>query len=259
MNKTLPLQQVIDGIKASKQLPIVIFDLDDTLFSTARRNLIIIQSFAADYGQKYPDFAAVAQKLTLEDMNWSVSIALTKAGLDASSPGLEFFNKEYWGSRFFSDEFVSLDLPNPGAVDFANACHDAGAMLFYLTGRHRGDPGMNNGMGQGTVLSFTDRGFPYWRGRCELNLKFDKSEPDASYKTRALADVRSLQGQVIATFDNEPKNVVIMKDNFPEAMNFWVKTTWNPDDKPDPFPHDFEIPDFAGWYQCPSSTQNQST
>lgn len=257
MDKLPPLQQVVADIKASKNLPIVIFDLDDTLFSTARRNLVIIQSFASDRGDVYPDFVKIAAGLSLADMNWSVGKALTLAGLDPDTAAFKEFTSSYWGPRFFSDEFVSLDLPNPGAVAFVNACHQAGAMIFYLTGRHRSDPGMNNGMGQGTVLSFTDRGFPYWRGRCELNLKFDKSEPDGHYKSRALEDVRSLHGTVIATFDNEPKNVVIMKQSFPDALNFWVKTTWNPEDNPDPFPHDFEIPDFSSW--TPSSSSSSSS
>ncbi|GAB2495896.1 hypothetical protein [Algoriphagus taiwanensis] len=230
MNLTTPLQQVIPAIKACSKLPIVIFDLDDTLFSTARRNLIIIQNFAADQGEKYPDFAKLAAKLTLKDMNWSVSFALTQAGLDPQSSSLQPF-LAYWGNCFFTNEYVLFDLPNPGAVSFANACHDAGAMIFYLTGRHEGDPGLNNGMGQGTTLSFTERGFPYWRGRCELNLKINKSEKDVDYKSRVIADVLSLKGEVIATFDNEPANSALYAQKFPQAKNFWMKTTWNPDDK----------------------------
>ncbi|TDQ19485.1 hypothetical protein DFQ04_1306 [Algoriphagus boseongensis] len=240
-----PLQQVIPKIKSCNLLPIVVFDLDDTLYSTARRNLIIIQNFAADQGDKYPDFAAIASSITLKDMNWSVSLALTNAGLDPKSPSLAAF-LIYWGNTFFTNDYVQLDLPNPGAVAFANACHDAGAMIFYLTGRHEGDPSLNNGMGQGTTLSFTERGFPYWQGRCELNLKINKSEKDVDYKNRVITSINSLKGEVIATFDNEPANSVLYSQKFPNALNFWMKTTWNPDDKA-PTDNLLIITDFLDW------------
>jgi hypothetical protein len=231
MSKSSPLQQVIGSIQSQTLLPIVVFDLDDTLFSTARRNLVVIQNFAADEGDEFPDFAKIAANLTLSDMNWSVSYALTQAGLDPNSASMKPFIA-YWGNTFFTDDYASLDLPNPGAVDFANACHDAGAMLFYLTGRHIGDPGLKNGMGLGTALDFTNRGFPFWKGRCELKLKKIKTQTDVDYKTEALTEIKSLKGQVVATFDNEPANAVLFQQHFPDALNFWVKTTWNPKDNP---------------------------
>ncbi|TVZ28326.1 hypothetical protein JM83_3449 [Gillisia sp. Hel_I_86] len=230
MDQNTLLQKVLDNVKSSKKLPIVVFDLDDTLFSTARRNLTIIQNFSCDQGGAYPDFAQIASKLKLEDMNWSVTTALEKAGLSSTSASIKPFIG-YWGSTFFTNGYDALDLPNPGAVDFANACHDAGALLYYLTGRAVGDRGLNNGMGQGTTLALTNRGFPFWRGRCELNLKTNPKEQDFEYKARALTDIKSLQGNVVATFDNEPSNCAMFYQHFPDALNFWVKTTWNPLDK----------------------------
>lgn len=230
MNQSSLLKKVLDAISNSNKLPIVVFDLDDTLFSTARRNLTIIQNFSADQGDTYPDFAKVASKLSLADMNWSVSAALENAGLSSTSASFKPFI-EYWDDTFFTNTYDSLDLPNPGAVDFANACHDAGALLYYLTGRAVGDRGLNNGMGQGTTLALTNRGFPFWRGRCELNLKKDPREKDSDYKARALTDIKSLKGNVVATFDNEPSNSFMFLNHFPDAFNVWVKTTWNPQDK----------------------------
>lgn len=239
------LQKVIPAIKSQNLLPIVVFDLDDTLFSTARRNLIIIQNFAADQGDEFPDFAKVASNLKLSDMNWSVSFALTQAGLDPNSKALQPF-LAYWGNTFFTDDYAGLDLPNLGAVDFANACYDAGAMIFYLTGRHIGDPGLKNGMGLGTALDMTNRGFPYWKGRCELKLKKEKTQKDVDYKSEALAEINSLKGAVVATFDNEPANSNLYLQHYPDAMNFWVKTTWNPNDKVSTDGL-YVIPDFSEW------------
>ncbi|MBT8229760.1 MAG: hypothetical protein KJO50_05825 [Bacteroidia bacterium] len=237
-----PLNKVISAIKSESALPIVVFDLDDTLFATARRNLIIIQNFAADHGTEYPDFEKVASTMKLSDMNWSVKFALTEAGLAPDSKSIDPFI-EYWGSTFFTNDYVAWDLPNPGAVEYVNACHDAGALIYYLTGRGVGDRGLNNGMGQGTTLSLTNRGFPFWRGRCELNLKKYPKQKDSEYKADALKDIKSLKGKVIATFDNEPANAFMFYNHFPDAFNFWLKTTWNPDDNA-PTDQLIEIHDF---------------
>ncbi len=243
MNQNTLLQKVLDAVSSSKKLPIVVFDLDDTLFSTARRNLVIIQNFSLDQGDSYPDFAQVASKLTLADMNWSVTAALEKAGLASTSSSIKPFI-EYWDATFFTSGYDALDLPNPGAVDYVNAIHEAGALVYYLTGRAVGDRGLNNGMGQGTTLSLTNRGFPFWRGRCELNLKIDPKEKDSDYKARALTDIKSLRGTVVATFDNEPSNSFMFLNHFPDAMNVWVKTTWNPEDK-SPTKDLYTISDFS--------------
>jgi hypothetical protein len=53
------------------------------------------------------------------------------------------------------------------------------------------------------------------------------------YKDHAIQNINSLHGRVIATFDNEPGNANMFFKQFPKAMNFWVKTTWNPDDHAD--------------------------
>src|SRR6056297_554619 len=188
------LARVADRAKAGT-LPVVIFDLDDTLFSTAQRNLFIIREFAADHGAQYPDFARVAAPLGLDDMSWSVTDALERAGLAAGSPSLApSAFPSFWSARFFSNRYVELDLPNPGAVDYTRACHEAGALIFYLTGRHVGQPDVAEGMEQGTARSMTVRGFPFWTGRCELTLKRHAKEKDTEYKARALRVAESLGG-----------------------------------------------------------------
>lgn len=235
MSNTSELQGVLADIKQAvdeSELPVVIFDLDDTLFSTAARDLRIIREFAADHHDEFPDFVGVAAPLTLADMRWNATDALQAAGLPSDSSSLKPF-VDYWTGTFFSDRYVALDLPIPGAVDFVNACHATGALVFYLTGRGVSDRGLTVGMEQGTTRALTTRGFPFWTGRCELTLKVDKDQPDDEFKAEALSRVRSLRGRVIATFDNEPANANMFLEHFPDARNFWVKTAWDPsDDQP---------------------------
>ena len=80
----------------------------------------------------------------------------------------------------------------------------------------------------GTAWALTTRSFPFWTGQCELTLKIDKDQPDNDFKKNALACVRSLQGHVVATFDNESANANMFLAHFLYALNFWLKTTWDP-------------------------------
>ena len=247
MNKTSSLQQVLSTIKetvAENKLPIVIFDLDDTLFSTASRNLRIIHEFAADNIDQFPKFAKVASSLALADMGWDPEDALVKAGLE-KDPSLKAF-KEYWHATYFTDAYVALDLPLPGAVDYVNHCYESGGLIFYLTGRRVSGKGLTTGMEMGTSRALTTRGFPFWEGRCELTLKVDWEQKDETFKDHALARVRSLQGRVVATFDNEPKNAKMFLENYPDAQNFWLNTTWDPTDRDHPDPGLIKISDFTG-------------
>ena len=247
MTQYEPLRQVLSRIRdlaAKKILPVVIFDLDDTLFSTAERDILIIRNFASDHGDAYPDFVEAAENLTERDMTFNAVDALTKAGLPEDSASIQPF-EDYWRASFFTDAYAALDLPVRGAVDFVKACYQAGAMIFYLTGRPVSEQDLNDGMGQGTVLAFTNRGFPFWTGRCELMLKKDRHEPDVQYKSRAVDLVATLRGSVVATFDNEPANAAMFLQRLPDAMNFWVKTTWNPNDHASTTGL-IQIPDFKG-------------
>lgn len=232
MSEPSQLKQVIANIGAAVSdglLPVVVFDLDDTLFSTASRDLRIIQEFAADHSSDYPAFAKIANSVSLSDMRWDATDALAEAGLDRNDSSFKPFGA-YWTATFFTDSYVALDLPTSGAVNYVNACYNAGALIYYLTGRRVSGRGLTSGMEQGTARALTTRGFPFWKGRCELTLKVDVEQKDDDFKDQALACVRSLHGRVIATFDNEPANANMFLEHFPDALNFWLKTTWDPTD-----------------------------
>jgi len=206
----------IDSAVSEAVLPVVVFDLDSTLFSTEPRNYRIISEFAAEHGAEYPGLQEMVDGLQLGDMGWGVSEPFVERGFEP--PGFKTAISRYWGRRFFTNEYVVSDQPTPGAVEFAQECHRRGAMLYYLTGRHVSD------MGAGTVQALTDHGFPFWRGRCSLQLKPSFEMQDKSFKDGALGDIRSNQGRVVATFENEPGNANLFMDAFPGALHFLLET-----------------------------------
>lgn len=202
-------------------LPLVVFDLDSTLFTTGPRNLRILREFIDSRGDAHPELAALAQSIGLSDMGWNVHECLRARGI--GDEVLWDALKKFWFERFFTDEYLACDTPVPGAAEFVNACHQRGAMIYYLTGRHVG------GMEIGTVRSLVARGFPFWRGRCVLHLKPSFEMNDRAFKDDALADIRSYKGSVVATFENEPGNANMFARAFPHALHFLLLTVHAPE------------------------------
>jgi len=232
----------VENTARNGELPIAIFDLDSTLFSIAARNLRILWEFASAFQREHPDLAAAAARVSLVDLGWSYTQPLIEQGIAEDHPALEDL-KAHWRARFFSDEYVVLDLPNPGAPEFVNACHRAGALAYYLTGRHvssaaidvakpgrdRCTPKTTPGMEFGTARALTQHGFPFWQDRCELHLKPACEMEDATFKEDVLKKISSLHGAVVATFDNEPGNCNQFIERFPKAMNFLVGRVHSPE------------------------------
>lgn len=212
----------IESLQSSGRLPVAVFDLDSTLFTTGPRNWVILQEFL-----KAPGREALARQvaaLKSEDIGWNIQDCLRQRGIGDASLWNEL--RRYWSDRFFTDEYVLHDRALPGAAAFVTACHSRGALIYYLTGRHVG------GMEVGTVGALRSEGFPFWRGRCVLHLKPSFEMADAAFKDDAVADVRSYRGEVVASFENEPENANMFLRAFPQALHFLLETVHSPNAEP---------------------------
>jgi len=212
----------VEGSVAGGELPVVVFDLDSTLFDTSGRNLKILKDFAQESGDEI--LSAHIADVTHDELGWSVGGPLKRRGVDDEALHRELLS--FWKDRFFTDDYVVHDLAAPGAVEFTRAVHERGALVYYLTGRHV------RGMGVGTVQSLTQHGFPLWRGRTTLHLKPSFDMPDRAYKAAAIADIRSSGGPIVATFDNEPENCNVLRAAFPDGLHFRYGSVHSPDPEP---------------------------
>ena len=226
----------VDGTLAGGGLPVVVFDLDSTLFHTGPRNLRILLDFVAARADRWPDLPELVAGLSADDMGWNVHDCLAKRGM-RDREVLEAL-RDWWLERFFTDEYVVLDEPVSGAPAYVERVHERGALVYYLSGRHVG------GMEAGTVRSLKKHGFPFWRGRCAIHLKPSFEMADRAFKDDALADIRSYRGRVVATFENEPGNANMFLHAFPEGRHFLLETVHSPNAEA-PAAELVRIPDFA--------------
>jgi hypothetical protein len=230
---TRDLRGVLDAIGGADRLPIVVFDLDSTLFLARSRNLRILQHFAAT--GRYPELPSVVGSLSFEDLAYAVDHPLQQRGL--LTPAMKADLGAFWAERFFTNEYCEHDEATAGAAGFVNACYDGGALVYYLTGRHVG------GMAEGTVTALLRQGFPLFRGRTVLHLKPSFDMPDGAFKEQAVADIGSYGGEVVATFENEPGHADTLRRAFPGAAHFLLTTVCSPT-APPPHPDLVQIPDF---------------
>jgi beta-phosphoglucomutase-like phosphatase (HAD superfamily) len=211
----------IDSALALGRLPLVVFDLDSTLFSTAPRNLRILHEFAAAEAHTRPEIVEITRAIGLDEMGWNIHESLARRGVDDEEL-LEAL-RGFWHERFFTDDYCFTDTPVDGAPAYVTACHQRGALIYYLSGRHVG------GMELGTVRALREHDFPYWTGRCIVHLKPSFDMADRAFKDEALADIRSYQGEVVATFENEPGNANLFAEAFPDALHFLLETVTSPE------------------------------
>lgn len=203
--------ELMRRVRATER-PVVVFDLDSTLFSTSRRHHAIALDFAEAHGDGA--FAALAARLTPEDFGWTVTAPFERAGAPAAAlQALDAF----WRERFFSGDYLDRDAPTPGAVELARKVHAAGAWVTYLTGRHLPE------MGPPTLVALQRWGFPIATGRANLHMKPNAAVADLAFKRLALEEI-DRWGTVVATFENDPANANHLVARYPDALNVLLDT-----------------------------------
>jgi len=200
--------------------PLVVLDLDGTLYDSSVRTWRILQEFAHRFASDHPDFVRAVAGLGVGDVTYLVADTLARVGIrDESLLGQVL---EFWRQRFFTDEYVLHDLPTPGAVAFVTELHEGGIVPLYLTGR----PAPT--MLVGTVRVLQRDGFPIGTADTRLVLKEDFATPDDAYKHRVVEQFRE-SGEVIGAFDNEPGLCNLFRAAFPDALIVHLNTTHSPD------------------------------
>lgn len=201
--------------------PVLVFDLDGTLFDNGPRTWRILVDFAERHG--HDELRRALDAGPRERLPYMLTETLAR--LSVTDAAVVESAAEYWKSRFFTDHEQQHDIPILGALALAKGCYDAGATLVYLSGRDV--PNMLIGVCQ----SLRAHGFPVGLARTAVVLKPDFHDDDLHFKRSAFDFIDSL-GTVVGTFDNEPANSNAFQQRWPDAVHVFVKTQHAPNPPP---------------------------
>lgn len=201
--------------------PVLLLDLDSTLYHVESRSHQILKEWLADpESRKFGSVRDRIAEINAEHLGYSLLDTFTKAGLSVMDTDVEAAlrsTQKFWGRRFFTNEYLAYDRAYEGAPEFVQEAHDLGAEIVYLTGRD--EPGM----GKGTRDRLLSDRFPFGLPRTRLLLKVNFEHDDLEHKSSAAEEVRKL-GNLVASFENEAPNLIALSDLFPEGMHVFVDT-----------------------------------
>jgi beta-phosphoglucomutase-like phosphatase (HAD superfamily) len=195
--------------------PLVVFDLDGTLYDNRPRTVQILEEYADEVADQFPEVAEALAGLTADAVHYLLSDTLRARGL--TKVEIVSDATRFWRERFFAEKYLKYDAVKDGAVEFARHCHEAGAVIVYLAGRDVTD------LLPGTVTSLRKWGFPVGEVGVELVLKPDATLSDEAFKRASLPVLRRV-GRVVAFFDNEPANCNVARHAWPEALVGLIET-----------------------------------
>jgi hypothetical protein len=193
---------------------LVVFDLDDTVFSTNDRHLRILREYADLIQDREPDAAALLRAIERERLCYQITQTAQGAGV---SEAVVKDLKDFWFARFFQNRYLLEDSVVPGAPAYCAEVLARGGTLVYVTGR-------DERMREGTERSFVNHGFPPPDGasvRLMLKPRFDT--PDHAFKSETLL-VLAKMGRVAASFENEPTHINMFREAFPKGRHFLLET-----------------------------------
>jgi phosphoglycolate phosphatase-like HAD superfamily hydrolase len=193
---------------------IVVFDLDDTLFSTADRHMRIMAEFAAVIETQDARSAGILRGIQREKLRYAISDTAKDHGLEEK---LAKDLRDFWFARFFKNPYLLEDSIIPGGPEYAAEVIARGGRAFYMTGR-------DEGMREGTEASLLRHGFPDPDGKgATLVLKPRFDTPDFAFKNEALHGLAEM-GAVVGSFENEPAHVNLFVERFPKGSHFLLET-----------------------------------
>lgn len=193
--------------------PLVVFDLDDTLFLTANRHLRILREYAGIIETRHPEAASLLRAIERERLRYAITDTVKEAGLaDALAKDL----KDFWFARFFKNPYLLEDDATHGGPAFVEEVVRRGGVAVYMTGR-------DEGMREGTEGSLRKHGFVLDGKKGKLFLKPRFDTPDVQFKQECVEKLKSM-GLVTGTFENEPAHVNLFAEGFPSARHFLLET-----------------------------------
>lgn len=218
MKQSFNLSEFLQSLNETAKKTAVVFDLDSTLYNVTPRTQRILETLSSHpyFLENYPDEAGHLKNVKLVATDWGIKSALERHKLKAS---IGFFERvrEYWMQLFFSSDYLTIDEPYAGAVEFVNAIFTTGVPVYYLTGRDQ------IRMGKGTHEALKKSGFPHNEHFDNVYMKPHQELNDAEYKRDVLTQM-SQDFEQIYFFENEPVIIHMVRSALPDVQIIFVDT-----------------------------------
>lgn len=205
---------------SESQEPLVLLDLDSTLYEVGPRTVAIVQEWLTTSPSIPPELHRALSKLQSSQLGYSVKDTLSNLGFPLVNKAMEQIAmdlKSFWWDRFFSSHYMLHDRPYPGTVEYVKHLHGLGAKLCYLTGRDESK------MRPGTEANLIRDGFPFNGKSTQLLMRQNPKATDAEHKANQ-ANLLNSHQSVVASFENEPVNLVTLSKILPQTMHIYVDT-----------------------------------
>ena len=202
--------------------PVVVFDLDSTLYEVSHRTLAIIKEWNQDPKTQLAVQPAL-DSIAIHHIGYSLADLAQNLGLPVDHPDTQHaltHLKPFWWDRFFSNDYLPHDKPYPGAVEFVRKLSSLGAHIIYLTGRE------HKKMYRVTVDNLQRDNFPWAENTTTLIMKPNASIIDSEHK-RNVKSVIDHKSKLLASFENEPVNIVALAQTFPDSMHIFMDSIYS--------------------------------
>lgn len=218
MKQNFKLSTFLQSLNETPKKTAVVFDLDSTLFNVSPRTQHILETISDHpfFVENFPEEVQHLKNVKVVQTDWGIRTAIERSGLKAT---LGFFERvrEYWMKHFFSSDFLMIDEPYEGAVEFVNALFKCGVPVYYLTGRDI------DRMGRGTHEVLNKRGFPHNEHFDNVYMKPDQEMNDAEFK-RDILKRMATEFEQIYFFENEPVIIHLIREQVPSINIIFVDT-----------------------------------
>ena len=201
--------------------PLVVFDLDSTLFDVAPRlekSLIDIASESV-IKEKFPNVIPFFKNIKTRRQDWGFVEVLRRAGVDHDHHELFHTVRQLWIEKFFSNEYIHFDVPYDGSAAFVQKIRQLKVPIVYLTGRDYFR------MEQGSREVLLKWNFPLDDETCKLVMKPERSMDDALFKRDWIREHIDSTKKSLFLFENEPVNINLVSKHFPDVELVFFDST----------------------------------
>lgn len=204
-----------------KSNPLIIFDLDSTLFDVAPRLEKVLTDIALEpvMQEKFPSVVPHFKNIKTERQDWGFVEVLQRAGVEHDNLDLFKTVRKLWMEKFFSNEYIHYDVPYQGSVEFVRKIEQLNIPIVYLTGRDVAR------MERGSREVLLKWNFPLDDKKSQLVLKPDRAMDDALFKRDWIHNYISETRSPVFLFENEPVNINLIAKELPQVELVFFDST----------------------------------